>query len=352
MFIITLIYKQSRYQELFLKVILTNTPYVRWVILCLALGILRAEGPTTRLQDGYKVLGIENAYWSIEVVQGLGGKVISLQDQISGREWMWSREKVRSLSRPTADDAFGAGNTLGWDELFPNLRETVWNNKVLKGHGLLWRADIDIDEEAWREGRIHSVIDLEALSIRYEREITLKDSVVNVRYRIENTGDKPFPYLWALHPLFTIHPGDELLADLSAEKFRVEGAPGIPALQPGAWVVWPGKAFGINLEKLFLGHVPKAGIKFFVESPEDGRISIQNSKSGARLTLRYEKEALPYLAVWLSRGVWGNAHHIAIEPTNRPNEILSEKTPDDDPSGWVLPGAVREWHLYFENHSQ
>lgn len=297
-------------------------------------------------QLGVQVL--ENDTWSVGIAPELGGKIYSLKDKISGREWMWSRSEGRELLAPKDGEGFGYGNLMGADELLPTLAGVEWNGRQLPPHGELWRSPVRV--VARTSDSLETQIDLVSLPLRYTRSVSLEGRDVTLRYQLENIGDEPVPYLWAWHPLFDLLSGDRLELD-PASSLEVMVAPGVVDVDAGDTISWPGDEVGIDLNALYFGEVPKAGMKWFMDSPVDGKLRLSNVESGATIALRYKVEALPYLAFWLSRGVWGGAHHLAIEPTNRPNEVISPLAPAEDPDGWLQPGEVREWWLILTNES-
>ncbi len=319
-----------------------------FIACCLAVCPARAAEPCQRVQDGYSVYCLKNRYWTVEVVPGLGGKVITLRDGQSGREWLWSRQGDRRLTPPDREAGFGAGNLIGWDELLPNLAADTWQGGELPPHGELWSSEVVIDRGAWAEGSIRTEIALASLPLRYSRDIYLDGDTLSFNYHLENTGDEAVPYLWALHPLFAIKDGDTLGLEPQDSKVTLQVAPGLRQLKPGDAFSWPGTDVGLDLTTFELGDVPKAGIKLFMASPEDGAVVLANAASGEALLMRYDVAALPHLAIWLARGVWGGAHHLALEPTNRPGESIEE----DVATGWIEPGESREWTLALVNLSK
>ncbi len=48
-----------------------------------------------------------------------------------------------------------------------------------------------------------------ALPYEFTREISLSadEPMVVLRYRVRHTGDAPFPWIWAAHPIFGVRPG-------------------------------------------------------------------------------------------------------------------------------------------------
>ncbi|WOO43279.1 hypothetical protein [Rubellicoccus peritrichatus] len=323
--------------------------YLAVVLACLPLLLSGAER-YVRDQNGIEVLGLKNEYWNVEVAPLLGGKIYSLFDRQSGREWMWSRFEDRAIAKSDGE-AFGNACLIGWDEILPTLEASTWKGNDLPGHGELWSSELDVDHVAWSDGVIQTMLDLDSLPLRYSREVSLDHNIISFRYSLENISDESIPFLWALHPLFSIEPGDQIEADFGEGIMQVVAAAGLKPLKAGDQLSWPGKERGLDLTRFSLGDVPKAGMKFFLASPRDGKITLLNDQSGDKLEIRYDTTALPWLGFWLARGVWGGAHHFALEPTNRLGEAIAEGDVHKDSAGWLQPGEIREWWLVLESKS-
>ena len=65
---------------------------------------------------------------------------------------------------------------------------------------------------------------------------------MRLRYRVRNTGDSPFPWIWCGHPLFNVQPGTTLQLP-SMNQVRLDAVHGLPELSRGDIVSWP-DAFG------------------------------------------------------------------------------------------------------------
>jgi galactose mutarotase-like enzyme len=236
-------------------------------------------------------------------------------------------------------------------ELFPSLKEEVYREYALPGHGEIWQRAVEIDEATLYTGTVLTSYELESMPIRYTRRIELDGPAVRLEYIAENLSSRELSFLWALHPLFDLKPGDRFDADWETTELEVKASPGLHQFDQGDRFPWPGISEGIDLKRLFLKKGGPAGIKFFGPSPPEGKVALSNPESGALLRIRYDTDALPWLAVWLSRGVWDRAHHIAIEPTNRPGESIAETEFQNSQTGRLGPGGRRSWWIEFTNAS-
>ena len=323
------------------------------IILCFHISPRLVALQLNETENGpYKVYRLENNYWRFEVVPELGGKVISLKDMKTGREWLWSSDQERQLTSRTRGAHFGQENLIGMDELLPSLEKETVLGYTLPGHGEVWQRSVKIDIRALDRDIITTYLELDSIPVAYIRTISLHGSTIRFDYTLINHDSKPLPYLWAQHPLFNIQEGDQLTIDFGEFDLEVKAAPGLPNFSKDAHLRWPGHDQGIDLSRLALGTESPAGIKLIGLSPRGEAITLSNSKSDAKLQIRYDRDALPWLAIWLSRGVWDGAHHLAIEPTNRPGESIRETSSDPMPTGLIPPDSRKTWWVEFTNASE
>ncbi|MDA3874428.1 MAG: hypothetical protein PF795_10780 [Kiritimatiellae bacterium] len=317
---------------------------------CLASAAEPARQPAATIattEDGFTRFTLENASWRVEVVPELGGLLTSLRDQVTEREWLWSSTEDRQLNVNQPGDTIHEGPLLGVFECFPNMNDGEDSDlgKLLP-HGEVWSTPHEVDADAWKSGTLVTSLELEHAPFRYEREIELVDNDLRLTYRITNLSPRDLPYLWAFHPFFTLRPGDRLLYDSPADPPSfISGAPGLSKIKKGSTFDWPVLPENRDLSHLLPDLEGRGGLKWFSPAPSDGSIRLFNSKEARGLKIHVASPHLPWVGFWLSRGIWGGYHHLAIEPTNRATERL-----DTDPAATqeqtTLPaGESREWTL-------
>ncbi len=291
---------------------------------------------TRKSVGDFKVHTLANACVSLSMVPELGGKIVSLKDRHSGREWLdgWSPVANRRLWRPTDPASYETGPGTGIDECLPTVLPCEIGSRFLPDHGELWNQspEFAVDEEKglfcrWK---------LRTLPLAFERRITLVGGKVHFDYRLENLEKEPTPFLWAWHPLFTWKRGDQIR--LRAERDT--------CLSPGGGrLPWPESQPGQDLSR---AHFPKGSTpaaKVFLGPMAEGQAGIRAS-NGASLMLEWPSDLFPYAGIWITRGFWKGLHHWAIEPTNAPVDRLADIFASEVTSASLLsPGELRTWTL-------
>lgn len=284
---------------------------------------------TRQKVGGFEIHTLANDAVALSIAPELGGRVVSLRDRISRREWLdgWAPAGKRRIWRPADSANFETGPGAGIDECLPTVLPCKIGRKSLPDHGELWNQapEFNIDPNSGLICRWS----LKSLPLDFERRISLGKNEVRFDYRIENRADTPTPFLWAWHPLFTFRRGDQIR---TTEK---------TCLTPGGGEVlpWPGN----DLSRAFFPKGATPAAKVFLGPLSKGCAEI-HAASGARLSLAWPAALFPYAGIWITRGFWKGLHHWAIEPTNAPVDHLSDiKVPF--PVSLLAPREVRKWTL-------
>ena len=278
---------------------------------------------------GFDIHTLKNDAVSISAAPELGGRIVSLRDRLSRREWLdgWMPAGKRRIWHPTDPADFETGPGAGIDECLPTVLPCGIANRHLPDHGELWNQapEFTVDSQAGFFCRWN----LKSLPLAFERRISLVKNEVRFDYRIENLAGAGTPFLWAWHPLFAWKRGDQIR---STEKTCL--SPGGEALHP-----WPGN----DLSRAYFPKGKTPAAKVFLGPLFKGRAEIL-AANGARLSLNWPSALFPYAGIWITRGFWKGLHHWAIEPTNAPVDRLSEIR---EPTSLSLlaPRETREWTL-------
>jgi galactose mutarotase-like enzyme len=275
-------------------------------------------------QDGFEVIGLRNEFVEIVVVPELGGKIISLKDQRTARQWMWHPGDCLKLFRNSVGDAFEKSTMVGADECLPSVAGCRVNGHTIPDHGEVWRRGCE-EYEGWEgfegdKSEIALRCSLKSLPLDFSRAIRLRGNVVEMRYELLNRSDSAQDYLWAFHPLMRIEQGDRI--ELDASTARVETTNWKGDQRGDAWA-WPSPRAGIDLGNMELGSEP-AYAKLFIETGGRDKAAIVNSLRGERITFEFDSPHISAIGVWLTRGGWNGYHHVAIEPTNAAADSLAD----------------------------
>ena len=104
--------------------------------------------------QGFAVHTLSNKNISIAMIPELGGRVVSMRDRLSGREWLdgWMPAGKRRIWHPTDPSDFATGPGAGIDECLPTVLPCQVNGKNLSDHGELWNVPASFDESLAGEG--------------------------------------------------------------------------------------------------------------------------------------------------------------------------------------------------------
>jgi galactose mutarotase-like enzyme len=284
----------------------------------------------TRKKVGdFAIHTLANDAISLAIAPELGGRIVSLRDRITGREWLdgWAPANKRRIWHPTDPANYETGPGAGIDECLPTVLPCKIGRKPLPDHGELWNQAPEFDADP--KGGFSCRWNLKSLPLGFERRISLGKNEVRFDYRIENRVDTPTPFLWAWHPLFTWKRGDQIR---TSEK---------TCLSPGGGEVlpWPGN----DLSRAFFPKGATPAAKVFLGPLSKGRAEI-HAANGERLSLAWPAALFPYAGIWITRGFWKGLHHWAIEPSNAPVDRLSDIR-EPSPLSLLAPREVREWTL-------
>ena len=291
---------------------------------------------TQKTVGDFAIHTLATAEVSVSIAPALGGRVVSLKDRRSGREWLdgWAPASKRRIWQPTDPANYETGPGAGLDECLPTVLPCWVGSTFLPDHGELWNQSPEFEVDP--HGVISCRWTLKSLPLAFARRISLVGNTLHFAYRLENLADTPTPFLWAWHPLFTWKRGDEIRFPASEKFCLTPGGESLP---------WPDAQPGSDLSraKFPKGSTPAA--KVFLGPLATGTAEIR-ALTGARLALTWPSNYFPYAGIWITRGFWKGLHHWAIEPTNAPVDCLSEVSELEAPAPTRLrPREVREWAL-------
>lgn len=259
-------------------------------------------------KGGLQSVVLENSNLRIAVLPELGGKIAEL---------LWKPKNFEFAAQPGKDyrkPGFGSDFSLfdasGLDDGFPCLHagtDSV-SGYDYPDHGEIWSAEFTVQQE---EG-VLLTYESPRFPYRYEKRISLAENRVILTYHIENTGDEPFPCIWAFHGLMRYEENMEILYPTGGDTFLntfespLLGAPGRLHGPGGAY------DFGRVPPK-----EPPSMVKYYLKEPvKEGRCGFWYPDPGVGCLLRYDPAALPYLGVWITAGSFRGDYNCALEPAN------------------------------------
>jgi hypothetical protein len=259
-------------------------------------------GFEVRHEQGFAVYVLSNARIEVAVVPELGGKIISLKNVQTGREWLWHPASGLKLFRNRAGDDFSCGPLVGVDECLPTIAPCSWQGRQLPDHGEVWTTPCEVDGGAWERGVLKTCVELAISPFVYHRAIELKEGELHLSYRLDNRGKAEEKYLWCMHPLLRLRAGDRLQLPASTR-----------ALMNGeTWVDAVDSA------------IPRGRCaKVFARPLKEGAARLLNQENGDCLGFAWNPRENNTLGLWLTRGGWHGHDHFALEPANGDDDVLS-----------------------------
>ena len=140
---------------------------------------------------------------------------------------------------------------------------------------------------------------------------------------------------------------------------RVVSSLSVSECTAGACGRWPtcvlADGTGVELGRLLAdrphaSNVPLA-LKVFVRTPADGRMRVRRG-DGSTLTLRVDRDELPWIGLWINRGGWAGTQgpgylNLGLEPTTAPTDDLQAAIHDGS-ARWIEAGATAAWSVQLD----
>jgi galactose mutarotase-like enzyme len=310
-------------------------------------------------QEGFEVVRVETGPIGLALIPALGGKIASLRDNRSGREWLWRHPRLPYQQEGPDASYVERADTGGWDECFPTVAPCAypsapWAETALPDHGELWSQAtvVDVHQDASRvtlrtrwQGR--------ALPYTFERTVTAPANGTGLRvdYAVTNEAQAPLQFIWSLHPLLRIEPGMRLSLPPSARYHRWASMPA-GAVDEDSGLRFPLVAGGHDLSTL---PDRMAGIALKLWSDPlpagDGWAALQ--ASDGELRLRWDTALLPQVGFWMNLGAWSGDggepyYNLGLEPCIGAQDSLAEAVTRHNLFATLAPGATRTWWLELE----
>lgn len=309
------------------------------------------------IDSGFETVEVNTGKLALTLIPALGGKVSSLRDMRTGREWLWRNPRL-SYRRVSHGSSYGQyGDTGGWDECFPSVDQCQypsppWAGAPIQDHGELWSQAAELEIRA----DVSSVALMTrwqgvALPYTLERTITARagSSTLQFAYTVQNTGDTAIEWIWSAHPLMAIEPDMQVLVPTDA-RFNLRGT-----FPPGLVREHTHLAFPLRVGAFDLTELPptNAGIalKLWSDPLIDGCATLRAADGEFRM--RWDANRLPQLGLWLNLGMWagdGGApyYNLGLEPCIGAQDSLYEAVTQYHLFETLDAASARSWSLEVE----
>ena len=313
--------------------------------------------PTTT--EGFESLCVHTGSIELTLIPELGGKISSLRDRRSGREWLWRHPRFPYKRVPYGSSYIAEADTGGWDECFPSVSacsypSEPWQGIAIQDHGELWSQvpKFEIVERAEMltlRTRWQGV----ALPYTFTRTVTLapNSSVIRANYEVVNNANQSINYVWSIHPLLSIEPGMVLDLPHSA-RFHVAGSIPQDLVSPEQTVQYPFAARGLNFPTL---PETSAGcaIKIWSDPLPAGEGWAAIHANDGELQMRWDVALLPQVAAWMNFGAWAADggtpyYNLGLEPCIGAQDSLADAVTQYNLFATVSPRGSKTWWLEIE----
>jgi galactose mutarotase-like enzyme len=309
-------------------------------------------------RGSFRAIEASNGLVAFTVLPELGAKIVSLRDLRSGREWLWSSDRLPLSHHPYGASYIEKADTGGWDECFPTVAPCAYPlepqlGRALPDHGDLW-------SQAWNSKMEHGAQRVEivascaaiAVPCRFTRTLSLRSATteLDMHYSVHNDSQDEVAFIWSAHPLLRIEPGMVLEFPTDA-RFNVYSATERTQLARREGLQWPipvrRDAHDVSLARL---PGPDAGIAFKIWSEPLTQGWSRLIASDGALHLRFDVAEIPQIALWLNAGGWSGIggdpyYNIALEPCIGAQDSLAEAVTRHRMYGLLRPGETRRWTL-------
>lgn len=284
---------------------------------------------TTRVAD-VPAIELANGRLTLTLVPAIGGKIVSLVDEASGREWL-ARNPHLPLRLPRYDGSFvEAFDSGGLDECFPSVAPVAygaepWRGTAIPDHGELWCQpwEVEIVESSDEAIVLHAVCHGARLPYRFERRLTLAAGAPTVAldYCVTNLTPFAMPFVWSIHPLLAIEAGMSLHLPTGVDRVRVDGStPGFLG-EAGSTCSWPSPRADIDLSRVPLADAARAAKIFTPPLAGDEAVEtlIRDEAEGHTFGFRFQPHEVTHVGVWMNYGGWSGSgsppyFNLGLEP--------------------------------------
>jgi galactose mutarotase-like enzyme len=311
-----------------------------------------------RRRHSFHTIEANNGLIALAVLPELGAKIISLRDLRTGRQWLWTSDRLPLARHPYGVSYTENADTGGWDECFPTVAACEYPLEAHRGvalpdHGDLWPQAWSSSVERRAEG-IDIVTSCPAIALpcAFTRTVSLRADAarLELHYTVHNQGPHEIAFIWSAHPLLRIEPGMVLEFPVSA-RFNVYSATARTTLPQRAGLCWPVPVrcdgHDIRIDPL---PGPDAGVAFKIWSEPLVEGWTRLVADDGALRMRFDVAEIPQVALWLNAGGWSGIggepyYNIGLEPCIGAQDSLAEAVTQHRQYAMLRAGETRRWTL-------
>jgi hypothetical protein len=266
--------------------------------------------------NGFRATAMENRLLRVVVLPAAGGRIWQITYKPLAQDLLWNNPRLPPAEHAihTSYDEVWSG---GWDELFPNDEAGELFGKSYPDHGELWTGRWDAESfERANEVGMHLRFKTPISNFLVERTLTLRaeSRTLEISYLFTNEGRVWFPFLWKLHPAFSVSVNHRL--DFPA--MTVVREPEFPGTLGGAPLrfPWPYAAVegaSIDLREVLDGS-SRALYFFYGTEMAAGWCGVTDRVRKLATVLRFDPKVFSSCWMFATYGGWNELNVAVLEP--------------------------------------
>ena len=273
------------------------------------------------MYKGLNAIVLENDALCVTFLPDYACKTAGLVSKKTGREFLFQSTR-ETLEIPPYAAPFSRYDSSGFDEVFPSIDACPYPYGKYAGtpvpdHGEVWALPWDCTPDT-AHNALSACVKSPRLPYILSKHVSLRGNEIRFAYRVQNTSDEPFYFIWTPHCLLACSPATRLLVpDNLREVISVEH--GTQHLGPwGTRHTYP-LTTDVNGKPFDLAATEPATAKncekfYFTSRNTAGWCGIRHTDSGEELLYRYDADKVPFLGVWKTHGGYRGDYNIALEP--------------------------------------
>ena len=294
---------------------------------------------------------IESDLIRAQLLPGIGAKIASLVYKPLNYEVLVQRPGKKYLIQPFDGD-FVAGECSGIDDMFPTIDMCFydrfpWEGIKMADHGEVWSLPWDFN--SGQDNRLHFSVNGVRFPYRFEKWVSFSaPGILRTDYRLTNLSGFDLDYVWAVHPLFNLEEGVELVLPEGVDRVVRTFSLGSEVAQYGDECNWPVAVMADGTQRDFRWLRPKSAKqadKYFIKGKmPEGWCGLKFHHSNFSLAYSFPVDKVPFLGLLPNEGAWQDIYNIFLEPGtasfDRPDAARYRKEVST-----LKAKAVFEWHL-------
>ena len=265
---------------------------------------------------GLPIVRLENRWASVDVLARTGGRILHFIDKAADRNVLWENPRIVPHEAPlfASFDDHWAG---GWDDAFPTGAPSIDRyGEAVPYMGELWTARWDwhvVD----RDGpALEMSVATPITPARFSKVLRLREDspVLDISYRIEHLGTRPFDYLWGVHPCLAISPSHRF--DVPALRAEVDEWAGGGIGRAGDVYDWPNLPLPdgstLDVRKVLPADAGSLALHFLT-GLQEGWTACTDTATHRGFGLVFDPASFPVVWLWLVYGAWRGHYHAAME---------------------------------------